>query len=61
MPAGSFTADITAIRERARQKMEEGPVTGSYGKDRGKVIAVLEHGPGKDPARHADQKAHRLI
>jgi len=26
MPAGSFTADITAIRERARQKMEEGPV-----------------------------------
>ena len=28
MPAGSFTADITAIRERARQKMEEGPVTG---------------------------------
>ena len=21
MPAGSFTADITAIRERARQKM----------------------------------------
>jgi len=33
MPGGSFTADITAIRERARQKMEEGSVTGSYGKD----------------------------
>jgi bacterioferritin len=41
MPAGSFTADITAIRERARQKMEEGPVTGSYGKDPKEVIAVL--------------------
>ena len=41
MPAGSFTADITAIRERARQKMEEGPVTGSYGKDPEEVIAVL--------------------
>jgi hypothetical protein len=26
MPAGSFTTDINAIRERARQ-MEEGPVT----------------------------------
>jgi hypothetical protein len=24
MPAGSFTADITAIRERARQKTEQG-------------------------------------
>ena len=33
MPSGSFTADITAIRKRARQKMEEGPVTGSHGKE----------------------------
>lgn len=41
MAAGSFTTDITAIRERARQKMEEGPVTGSYGKDPKEVIAVL--------------------
>ena len=41
MAAGSFTADIAAIRERARQKMEEGPVTGSYGKDPKDVIAVL--------------------
>jgi bacterioferritin len=41
MPGGSFTADISAIRERARQKMEEGPVTGSYGKDPKEVVAVL--------------------
>ncbi len=41
MPAGTFTADIAAIREQARQKMEEGPVTGSYGKDPKEVIAVL--------------------
>jgi bacterioferritin len=41
MPASSFTADITAIRDRARQKMEEGPVTDSYGKDPKEVIAVL--------------------
>ena len=41
MPAGSFTADITAIRERARQKMEQGPVTSSYGKDPKEVIAIL--------------------
>jgi bacterioferritin len=41
MPGGSFTADITAIRERARQRIEEGPVTGSYGKDPEDVVAVL--------------------
>ena len=41
MPAGSFTTDIAAIRERARQKTEDGPVAGSYGKDREDVIAVL--------------------
>jgi bacterioferritin len=40
MTTGSFTADITAIRRQARQKMEEGPVTGSYGKDPEDVIAV---------------------
>jgi bacterioferritin len=41
MPAGSFTADTTGIRKRARQKTEEGPVTGSYGKDPKDVIVVL--------------------
>jgi bacterioferritin len=41
VPAGSFTTDVAAIRERARQKMEEGPVTSSYGKDPEDVIAVL--------------------
>jgi len=41
MPQGSFTADIAAIRERARKKMTEGAVTGSYGKDSKEVIAVL--------------------
>jgi bacterioferritin len=41
MAAGSFTTDITAIRERARGKMADGPVTGSYGKDPKDVIAVL--------------------
>ena len=41
MPEGSFTADITAIRERARQKMEQGPVTSSYGTNPKEVIEVL--------------------
>lgn len=34
MPGGSFTADITAIRERARQKIADG-------KDPKEVIAAL--------------------
>ena len=37
----TFKADIEEIRRRARIKMEEGPVTGSYQADRAKVIEVL--------------------
>ncbi|HET9893873.1 MAG TPA: DUF892 family protein [Streptosporangiaceae bacterium] len=38
---GSFTLDVTAIRDRARQKMNQGPVTEAYGKDAAEVISVL--------------------
>ncbi len=41
MPDTSFSADVSAIRERARQKMDSGPVTESYGTDPDKVVAVL--------------------
>jgi bacterioferritin len=37
----TFKADIEEIRRRARDKMEEGAVTGSYQADRVKVIEVL--------------------
>jgi bacterioferritin len=36
-----FLTDIQTLRERARAKMEEGPITSSYGADRHKVIDVL--------------------
>ena len=36
-----FLTDITTLRERARAKMEEGPITSSYGADRTQVIEVL--------------------
>ena len=36
-----FLTDITTLRQRARAKMEEGPITSSYGADREKVISVL--------------------
>jgi bacterioferritin len=41
MPGSSFSADVAAIRERARQKMDRGPVTESYGKDPADIIEVL--------------------
>jgi bacterioferritin len=36
-----FLTDITTIRERARAKMDEGPITDAYGADRTKVVEVL--------------------
>jgi bacterioferritin len=36
-----FKADLDTIRQRAREKMEEGAVTASYGADRDRVIQVL--------------------
>lgn len=37
----SFLTDITTLRERARSKMEQGPITAAYGADRAKVVEVL--------------------
>jgi bacterioferritin len=36
-----FLSDITKIRARARQNMEQGPITMGYKADRTKVIAIL--------------------
>ncbi|HEY3141744.1 MAG TPA: ferritin-like domain-containing protein [Acidimicrobiales bacterium] len=37
----SFLTDITTLRERARAKMDQGPITDAYGADRDKVVEVL--------------------
>jgi bacterioferritin len=37
----SFLTDIKTLRERARAKMDEGPITDAYGADRKQVIEVL--------------------
>lgn len=39
--AGEFTADMNAIRERARSQMRQGAVTDTYGADPEKVVDVL--------------------
>lgn len=36
-----FVSDIQELRRRARQHIEQGPITSSYGADRERVIAVL--------------------
>jgi bacterioferritin len=41
MPKDHFTSDLEAIRERARAKMMDGPVTGAYLADKNQVIDVL--------------------
>ncbi len=41
MAKSSFSLDVTAIRDRAREKMSSGPVTESYGRSVEQVIGVL--------------------
>jgi bacterioferritin len=41
MTSSTFSVDVAAIRDRARQKMDQGPVTESYGKDPADVISIL--------------------
>ena len=38
---GDFLTDIQTLRARAREQIEEGPITASYGADRDRVVAVL--------------------
>ncbi|MGI5203667.1 ferritin-like domain-containing protein [Spirillospora sp. CA-108201] len=41
MAESSFSIDVAAIRERAREKMADGPVTAGYGRSAEEVIGVL--------------------
>ena len=38
---GAFVADIESLRRKAREHIEQGPITTAYGADRERVIAVL--------------------
>jgi len=40
-PVNEFLSDIKTLRARARQQIEEGPITAAYGADRERVISVL--------------------
>lgn len=38
----SFLSDVKTLRERAREQIEQGPITEAYGADRLRVIEVLQ-------------------
>ena len=38
---GEFLTDVETLRRRAREHIDQGPITDSYGADRERVIAVL--------------------
>ena len=38
---GEFLTDIQTLRQRARQQIDQGPITDAYGADRERVIQVL--------------------
>src|SRR3982751_2529650 len=41
MTTSDFVADITEIRRRAREHMDQGPITADYKADREKVVKLL--------------------
>jgi bacterioferritin len=53
-----FLTDITTLRERARQKIEEGPITEAYGADRQRVIDVLNEALATEIVCYLRYKRH---
>jgi bacterioferritin len=53
-----FLTDVQTLRERARAKMEEGPVTAAYGADRERVIEVLNEALATELVCYLRYKRH---
>ena len=53
-----FLTDIKTLRERARQKIEEGPITSAYGADRERVIEVLNEALATEIVCYLRYKRH---
>ncbi|MEO3867936.1 hypothetical protein ABGB18_03805 [Nonomuraea sp. B12E4] len=49
--ADDFVPDVTRIRDQVRQKMDEGPITQTFGHDPRKVVQVLKGLFGGRPAQ----------
>ena len=53
-----FLTDVKTLRERARAKMEEGPVTAAYGADRDRVVEVLNEALATELVCYLRYKRH---
>ena len=53
-----FLTDIQTLRERARLKIEEGPITSAYGADRERVIEVLNEALATEIVCYLRYKRH---
>jgi bacterioferritin len=53
-----FLTDIQTLRDRARQKIEEGPITSAYGADRERVIEVLNEALATEIVCYLRYKRH---
>src|SRR5690242_4237238 len=55
-----FLTDIKTLRERARAKIEEGPITEAYGADRGRVVEVLNEALATEIVCYLRYKRHHF-
>lgn len=53
-----FLTDVRTLRQRAREKMEEGPVTDAYGADREQVVDVLNQALATEIVCYLRYKRH---
>ena len=57
-PVAEFLTDIQTLRERARAKIGEGPITSAYGADRLRVIEVLNEALATEIVCYLRYKRH---
>ena len=53
-----FLSDIKTLRERARERIEEGPITSAYGADRERVIDVMNEALATEIVCYLRYKRH---
>jgi bacterioferritin len=53
-----FLSDIQTLRQRAREKIDEGPITSAYGADRARVIDVLNEALATEIVCYLRYKRH---
>lgn len=56
-----FLTDVETLRRRAREKMDEGPVTDAYGADRGRVVEVLNEALATELVCYLRYKRHYFM